>query len=208
MSESNDEPSGEINLILASASPARKTMLENAGLSFSVQPAHVDEAALRDHLAHEGAPVSEIAASLAEFKATTISRQNPDALVIGADQLLVLGHEIFEKPKDMAEAGQHLQKLRGQTHELISAVALAHNGACVWRGSDAARLTMREFSPYFLEEYVASEGEVLLQSVGAYRLEGRGAQLFSKIDGDYFTILGLPLLPLLDVLREGDMLLS
>lgn len=193
----------DMRLTLASASPARRAMLKGAGLSFEVTPAQVDEAALRDHLAQEGASLSDIAGLLAEYKAQSISKTNPEALVIGADQLLVLGHEIFEKPKDISAARQTLQRLRGKTHELISAVALVRNGECLWRTSDAARLTMREFSAEFLEAYLAEEGEAVLTSVGAYQLEGRGAQLFRKIEGDYFTILGLPLLPLLAVLRDA-----
>ncbi|MBN4046583.1 septum formation protein Maf [bacterium AH-315-P15] len=196
----------EMRLILASASPARRAMLEGAELSFEVVPANVDEAALRTHLSHDGAALSEIAGLLAEYKAKSISRENPEALVIGADQLLVLGHEIFEKPKDMRAARETLQRLRGKTHELISAAALVRNGDCLWRTGDAARLTMRDFSADFLEDYLQDEGDAVLASVGAYRLEGRGSQLFRKIEGDYFTILGLPLLPLLGVLREAGVL--
>ena len=198
----------EMKLILASASPARAAMLKNAGLTFEVEPANIDEAALRDHMRNEGLPISEIAATLAEYKAMSISKDHPETIVIGADQLLVQGHEIYEKPKNIVQAAEQLQKLCGQTHELISAVALVLDGNCIWRSSDAARLTMREFTPYFLEDYINREGEALLGCVGAYRLEGLGAHLFSKIEGDYFTILGLPLLPLLEVLREGEVLPS
>ena len=197
-----------MKLVLASASPARAAMLRGAGLEFDVVKASVDEAALRDHLIGEGASLSEIAALLAEAKAKSASRINPDALVIGADQILILGHEIFEKPSSLQEARQTLQKLRGQTHELISAVALVRGGDCLWGGSDAARLTMRDFSNEFLEDYLNQEGDALHTSVGAYRLEGPGAQLFSKIEGDYFTILGLPLLMLLSVLREAGVVPS
>ena len=198
----------EMKLILASASPARASMLKNAGLTFEVEPANIDEAALRDHMRNEGLPISEIAATLAEYKAMSISKDHPETIVIGADQLLVQGHEIYEKPKNIVQAAEQLQKLCGQTHELISAVALVLDGNCIWRSSDAARLTMRDFTPYFLEDYINREGEALLGCVGAYRLEGLGAHLFSKIEGDYFTILGLPLLPLLEVLREGEVLPS
>ncbi len=196
----------DMRLTLASASPARRAMLEGAGLSFEVAPADINEAALREHMINEGASLSDIAGLLAEYKARSISRDDPEALVIGADQLLVLGHEIFEKPADMRAASETLQRLRGQTHELISAVALVRNGECLWRTSDAARLTMRDFTPDFLETYLEDEGDAVLASVGAYRLEGRGSQLFRKIEGDYFTILGLPLLPLLDVLREAGVI--
>jgi len=198
----------ELKLILASASPARAAMLMDAGLEFDVVQASVDEAALRDHLIGEGASLSEIAVLLAEVKAKSAARTDPDALVIGADQILVWDHEIFAKPGNTSEARKTLQRLRGQTHELISAVALVRGGDCLWGGSDAARLTMRDFSNEFLEDYLNQEGDALLTSVGAYRLEGPGAQLFSKIEGDYFTILGLPLLMLLGVLREAGVIPS
>lgn len=198
----------ELKLILASASAARAEMLKGAGLNFEVVPAVVDEVALREHLLADGAPLSEVAALLAEVKARAVSRNHPDALVIGADQILLFGHDIFEKPGDLQAARETLQALRGKTHELISAVALVHNGDCVWQGSDAARLTMRDFSRQFLEDYLAAEGDAVLSSVGAYRLEGPGAQLFDKVDGDYFTILGLPLLQLLAVLREAGIMPS
>jgi len=192
-----------LNLILASASAARAEMLKGAGLVFDVIPAVVDEVGLREHLLAEGAPLSEVAGLLAEVKARAVSRSHPGALVIGADQVLLLGHEIFEKPGDIQGARETLQRLRGKTHELISAVTLVHNGDTVWQGSEAARLTMRDFSREFLEDYLETEGDAVLSCVGAYRLEGPGAQLFDRVEGDYFTILGLPLLQLLAVLREA-----
>lgn len=195
-----------LNLILASASPARAEMLKGAGLTFEVVPAVVDEVGLREHLLAEGAPLSEVAGLLAEVKARAVSRSHPGALVIGADQILLLGHEVFEKPGDIQNARQTLQHLRGKTHELISAVTLVHNGDTVWQGSDAARLTMRDFSREFLEDYLEAEGDAVLSCVGAYRLEGPGAQLFERVEGDYFTILGLPLLQLLGVLREAGIM--
>ncbi len=197
-----------LRLVLASASPARAAMLKGAGLNVEVRPASIDETALREHLIQEGAALSDIAALLAEAKAKIIAREEPEALVIGADQLLVLGHEIFAKPGDIAAARETLQRLRGKTHELISAAVLVRGLDLLWRGSDAARLTMRAFSDGFLEGYLEAEGEDVLTSVGAYRLEGRGAQLFSQVEGDYFTILGLPLFMLLDVLREAGVLPS
>jgi septum formation protein len=197
-----------LKIILASASPTRAELLMGVGLDFDVEPAVVDEVALREHLMGEGAPLSEIAVLLAEVKARAVSRAHPDALVIGADQILLLGHEVFEKPSDTSAARETLQRLRGKTHELISAVALVHEGDTVWQGSEAARLTMREFSHEFLEDYLSAEDEAVLGSVGAYRLEGRGAQLFQKVEGDYFTILGLPLLQLLAVLREAGIIPS
>jgi len=197
-----------LRLVLASGSSARAAMLKDAGLEIDVVPANVDEAAIRDHLIKEDAPLSEIAALLAEAKAKTVARADPGALVIGADQILVMGHEIFEKPVDVPSARRTLQRLRGQTHELISAVAIVRGNDCLWNGSEAARLTMRNFSDAYLEDYLEAEGDRLLESVGAYRLEGRGAQLFSKVEGDYFTILGLPLLQLLAVLREAGIMMS
>jgi septum formation protein len=197
-----------LNLVLASASPARAALLEGAGLTFKIVPAAVDEAALREHLLSEGAPLSDIAALLAEAKAKAVARHHPDALVIGADQILLLGHEIFEKPGDIPAARETLQRLRGKTHELISAVVLVRGADALWHGSDAARLTMRNFSPGFLEGYLEAEGDTVLGSVGAYHLEGRGAQLFDRVEGDYFTILGLPLLQLLGVLRDAELLAS
>lgn len=195
-----------LQLILASASPARAAMLKGAGLNFEVEPAAIDEQGLRDHLMAQGAALSEIAALLADVKAQTISRKHPDALVIGADQILLLGHEIFEKPEDLGAARASLLHLKGKTHELVSAVALVRGGESLWHGSEAARLTMRDFSREFLETYLEAEGDALLGSVGAYRLEGRGAQLFERVEGDYFTILGLPLLLLLGVLRDAGVI--
>jgi septum formation protein len=195
-----------MRLVLASASAARADMLRHAGLAFETIPATVDEAALRQHLVADGAAISDIAALLAEAKAKVVSAARPDDLIIGADQILVQGHAVFEKPTDLRAARETLQKLRGQTHELISAVALVRGGHCLWYGSEEARLTMRDFSNAFLEDYLEREGDALLSSVGAYRLEGPGAQLFDRIDGDYFTILGLPLLSLLAVLREAGVI--
>ena len=155
----------DLRLILASGSAVRAQMLKGAGLKFDVDPANVDEAALREHLVAEGAPLSDIAALLAEAKARFIARKDPDALVIGADQILLLGHEVFEKPKDIIAARETLQRLKGQTHELISAVSLVRGADCLWQGSDAARLTMRDFSHEFLEGYLEEEGENALESV-------------------------------------------
>ncbi len=193
-------------LILASASPARAAMLRGAGLTFEIDPADVDERALRDHLVADGASISDIAGALAEFKAATVARRHPDALVIGADQLLVLGHEIFEKSSSTRSARETLQRLRGKTHELVSAVALVQGDNLLWAHTDEARLTMRAFSDAYLEDYLERDDSGLTESVGAYRLEGPGAQLFERIEGDYFTVLGLPLLPLLDVLRQAGVL--
>lgn len=187
-------------VILASASAARKTLLESAGVSFSVRPAHLDEAALRHRL--QGMSPAEVALSLASEKALAVSREMPQALVIGADQVLAFEGKIWGKAADMKEARALLLALRGRTHALHSAVAVAKNGHLSWKNAEEARLTMREFSEIFLEGYLESEGLAVCQSAGGYRIEGRGIQLFERIEGGYFTVLGLPLLPLLAYLRE------
>lgn len=197
-------------LVLASGSRSRRQMLDAAGLTFDVAPADVDERTIRETLQSDdsGIEPADVAEVLARAKAEAISRQRPDALVIGADQVLALDNEIFEKPGDLAGARSHLQKLRGRTHQLHSAVVLAQNGEVVWAHVDTASLTMHAFSAHFLENYLALAGTVICDSVGAYQLEGLGAQLFERIEGDYFTILGLPLLPLLAELRAHKVIPS
>lgn len=197
-------------LVLASASRSRRQLLEAAGLTFAVMPADLDERAIRERHAADGqsSDPAAVAALLARAKAQAVSRARRDALVIGADQILALGDEIFEKPANLAAARSHLGRLRGRTHHLHSAVALAEAGQVTWAQTDTAALTMREFSDAFLGEYISQAGEAICQSVGAYQLEGLGVQLFERIDGDYFTILGLPLLPLLTELRARGMMLS
>ena len=193
-------------LILASASRARTSMLKNAGLRFDVQPADIDEAAVRatfDDGTSDVAP-SDIAVILAQTKATTISERNTGALVIGADQILVCDGELHSKPPDKTAAREQLLRLRGKTHSLTSAVACARDGRVEWYHEDVVHLTMRNFSNEFLGTYLALAGDAVTASVGAYQIEGPGVQLFSKISGDYFTILGLPLLPLLQYLRTQN----
>jgi septum formation protein len=185
-------------------------MLDAAGLTFDISPADVDERAIRETLQadNSGIEPADVAEVLARAKAEAISHQRPDALVIGADQVLALDDEIFEKPTDLAGARRHLQKLRGRTHQLHSAVVLADRGEVVWAHVDTASLTMHAFSADFLENYLTLAGTVICDSVGAYQLEGLGVQLFERIEGDYFTILGLPLLPLLGELRARKVILS
>jgi septum formation protein len=197
-------------LVLASGSRSRRQMLDAAGLTFDVSPADVDERAIRETLQadNSGIEPADVAEVLARAKAETISRQRPDALVIGADQVLALDDEIFEKPADLAGARRHLQKLRGRTHQLHSAVVLAGRGEVAWAHVDTASLTMHAFSVDFLENYLTLAGTVICDSVGAYQLEGLGVQLFERIEGDYFTILGLPLLPLLGELRARKVIPS
>jgi len=199
-------PRGE--LVLASASLTRRRMLEAAGLSFCVEPANVDEEALRSTLAdfdvYGGA--ERLARVLARAKAEEVSSRIPDALIVGADQVLALGREIFSKPSDLAAARAALRALSGRTHNLISAVSLAVAGEQIWSHADVASLTMRKLSDSFLDDYLACAGARICASVGAYELEGLGAQLFERIEGDYFTILGMPLLPLLAELRSRGQL--
>lgn len=189
-------------LTLASGSAARAQMLANAGIPFRVELPSVDEDALKVALIGQGRQPRAIADTLAEAKALSRSIVNPDALVLGADQILVFEGECIGKSPSLAEAGELLRRLRGRMHRLISAAVLAQNGAPVWRHLDTASLWMRDASDAFIESYIAQEGESLLAGVGCYRLEGRGIQLFARVEGDYFTILGLPLLPVLTALRE------
>ncbi len=174
--------------------------MANAGLQFEIDPSGVDEEeATRSLLAQRSSP-QEIAEALAEMKALRVSSRHPTAFVVGGDSTLASSGRLFAKPPDIATARKHLLALRGQTHELFSAVVVARNGVRLWHWNERARLTMRSFNEAFLDAYLARAGEAVLSSVGAYQLEGVGAHLFSRVDGDYFTILGLPLLPLLSFL--------
>ncbi|MDP1630121.1 MAG: Maf family protein [Caulobacter sp.] len=190
------------DVILASKSQARTAVLRAAGVSFETVVAGVDEDAVKAGLLAEGQGPREIADALAELKAIRISRTRPGTLVIGADQTLDLDGQLFDKAQTIAEARDRLRLLRGKTHKLHSAVVVARDGEAIWREVPAARLTMRPFSDAFLDAFLARAGDELLGSVGCYRLEDDGVQLFSRIDGDYFTILGLPLMGLLDLLRR------
>ena len=189
-------------IILASGSKARASVLAGAGVTFDVAIAGVDEAAVKTGLLAQGNGPREVADALAELKAVRVSRKHPGALVIGADQTLDLDGQLFDKAETMAEARDRLKHLRGKTHKLHSAVVVALDGEAIWREVPAAKLTMRPFTDAFLDDFLARGGEGLLGSVGCNRLEDDGVQLFSRIDGDYFTILGLPLMGLLDLLRR------
>lgn len=192
----------EQEIVLASASRARRELLAAAGLAFTVDPADVDEPALKQRMTAQGkAEPGEIARSLARAKAENVSARHAGILVIGADQVLALGDELLTKAKDEAGARAALLKLKGRTHALHSAAALALDGKTVWEHAGTAELTMRSFSDVFLDAYLLRAGDLVYQSVGAYQLEGLGVQLFDKIEGDYFTVLGLPLLALLSELR-------
>jgi septum formation protein len=188
-------------VVLASGSETRKSMLSAAGVSFEVLPAVIDEEEIKAALQAEGSDSAFIAESLAEHKARVISRKLPTALVIGADQILECDNKIYSKPIDLAAAKEQLGALRGKDHTLISSVVLFRNGQRLWHNTDSVLLRIREFSPDFLEKYVSELGDDLLEGPGCYKVEGQGIQLFSKITGDHFTTLGLPLLPLLDYLR-------
>ncbi|MCC2110481.1 MAG: Maf-like protein [Hyphomicrobiales bacterium] len=191
-------------IILASRSPSRQALLSNAGISFTVHVADIDERAVEAPLLEAGFPADDIALLLAEAKAEKVSADHPDAFVIGADQVLAFEDDLLVKPETMEDARRQLLRLRGRTHSLHAAVVVAQGGETKWHEISTAHMTMRDFGPDFVGRYLARAGEDVLTSVGAYRLEGLGVQLFEKIDGDYFTILGLPLLPLLDYLRaEG-----
>lgn len=190
-----------MSFILASGSAARRRMLEQAGLTFEVDRPRVDEEAVKLGLRAEGLKPRDQADALAEVKALSISNRR-GGFVLGADQMLAIEGDTLDKPKDMAEARQHLQRLRGREHHLICAAVVARDGAVIWRHIDTPRLRMRNFSDAFLDAYLDQAGEEVLTSVGAYQLEGLGAQLFERVEGDYFSVLGLPLLPLLGFLRE------
>lgn len=196
-----------MSVILASKSAARRAVLDGAGVPYEVLVAGVDEDAVKTGLLAEGATPRDVADALAELKALKVSRGRSD-FVIGADQTLDLDGQLYDKAPDLDAARERLLALRGKTHKLHSAVVVAKDGAPIWREVVTARLTMRDFSEDFLEEYLKVEGAASLGSVGCYRLEGPGAQLFSKIDGDYFAILGLPLMGLLDLLRRHGVLSS
>jgi len=190
------------SLILASSSTSRRVMLEAAGIAFSVVAPGVDEDAIKDRLSAEGADGATIAHTLAEAKAFAVSQTHRHALVLGADQILMCRERIFSKARDEKEARDTLRALRGQSHELISAAIIAKDGVALWRRADIARLAMREFSESFLQEYLTAEMPDILGSVGCYRIEGRGAQLFREVKGDHFCIRGLPLIGVLEALRD------
>jgi septum formation protein len=192
-------PQGDI--ILASASHSRRRLLEAAGVTFRAVPAGVDETAIKRNHARLAIGFDALAAQLARQKALVVAGQYPGQLVIGADQVLVFNDQAFDKPISIESARQQLLALRGKTHCLETAVACARDQDILWSHIATARLSMRDFSPEYLTSYLATEGISVTETVGGYKIEGHGIQLFSDIDGDYFTILGLPLLPLLEFLR-------
>ncbi|MEL7040435.1 MAG: Maf family protein [Pseudomonadota bacterium] len=194
-----------LNVVLASGSASRRALLAGAGVkAVSVTP-NVDEGMARQGMRADGVPVRDQAMRLAEMKAIKVSMQEP-GLVIGGDQMLNLNGVGFDKPADLAAASGHLRKLSGKTHILETAIVIAENGTPVWRHLAQPKLSVRTLSETFITQYVETCGDALLSTVGAYQLEGPGAQIFNRIDGDYFSILGLPLLPLLDYLRVRGVL--
>jgi nucleoside triphosphate pyrophosphatase len=189
-------------LILASGSATRAKMLRDAGVAVETAVPAIDEAELKASLKQEGAPAARVAETLAELKAQRISPRFPGRLVLGSDQMLECDGLWLDKPETREAAREQLRRLRGRSHSLITSAVLVRNGERIWHTTDRTELRMRAFSDDFLERYLDQAGEDVLHSVGAYQLEGLGAQLFERVTGDFFTVLGLPLLPVLAILRE------
>ena len=193
-------------VVLASGSVTRRRMLEAAGVEVVTQPAPVDEEEVKLACRADGFTADQVAEALAELKAMRVGRTLRDVLVIGADQMLECEGQWFDKPVGRDGARDQLAALSGRTHRLVSCVVVVHNGQRVWHHTDAARMAMRPLSGAFIERYLDAAGEAVHGSVGGYQLEGLGAQLFARVQGDHFTVLGLPLLPLLDYLRTRGVL--
>ena len=203
MRMASDHP---MEIILASASQSRAALLAGAGIDVLIEPADIDESSVKDDGLRTQASADTVAALLARQKAQKISAAHPNAFVIGADQMLDCGGKWLDKPNSLTAAGDTLRLLRGKSHELVASVSVVHEGKEIWALTDRAKLLMRDFSDDFLDTYLSKVGDDVMLSVGAYQLEGVGAQLFERIDGDYFTILGLPLLPLLGFLRDRNVI--
>ena len=191
-----------MSLVLASTSPFRAAILTNAGVDFRAEGARIDERLVEKPLLDADATPEDIATVLAEAKALDVSERNPGALVLGGDQTLSLDGELFHKPANMEEARRNLLKFSGKTHQLWSALALARDGVTIWRHVSVAHMQMRDLTPNFIGRYLSKVGDAALNSVGCYQYEGEGIQLFEKTEGDYFTIIGLPMLPFLAELRR------
>ena len=193
-------------LILASASAARQRLLADAGVTAETDPAHIDEGAIKEEFRRGGGSSLECAARLADAKARAVAARHHGSLVLGADQLLDCAGEWYDKPRDRDEARGQLQRLRGRSHVLVTAAAVVRNDERLWQAVEQPRVTIRAFSDAFLDRYLDAMGERVLKTVGGYELEGLGAQLMERVEGDYFAILGLPLLPLLEFLRSAGAL--
>lgn len=196
----------QTEIILASKSKARRQILENAAVPFRWLDANIDEAAIKKQSLNLGKPPEIIACDLAKGKAQLISDSYLNSVVIGCDQLLCLNGKIYDKPTSLIDAATHLKSFRNHTHKLIASVVIVKAGELIWSYTAEAHMQVRELSDEFIDTYLKVEGEKVLTSVGGYRLEGMGSQIFERIDGDYFTVLGLPLLPLLEELRNQGIL--
>jgi septum formation protein len=196
-----------MNITLASGSSIRKQILRDSGVIFDVEVKPIDEAAIKQSMIQEGASNVSIVSTLAELKSIKVSSETP-GLVIGADQIMILDGVIYDKPKTREEARKRLITIRNKTHYLMGSVVVSEGGVSVWRHSSKVELKVRNITDKFIENYIDQEGDALLQTVGAYRFEKRGSQLFSSVKGDFFSVLGLPLLPLLEYLRTRNAILS
>jgi septum formation protein len=199
---------GAPKVVLASASAIRRTLLTNAGIPCIADPGAVDEYEVKRAMKADGASAGAVSETLAELKAMRVAPRHSGALVFGADSMLECNGIWFDKPADRDHAAAHLTALSGRTHQLISSAVCVRNGARVWHHTSIASLTMRPLSKAFIDAYLDAVGPAVQRSVGAYQLEGLGAQLFAKIEGDYFTILGLPLLPMLAFLRDSHVIVE
>jgi len=197
-----------VSLVLASGSASRKALLTAAGVVFIADPADLDEDTLMAGLRAKGADAAKVASELAQQKAVLVSRRHPGRVVLGGDSVIAFDGEYLSKCATLTAARALLARLSGHTHLLVSAAALARDGAVLWTHASPCHMTMRILSPQFLDDYLAAEGPAILSSVGCYHYEGRGAQLFDRVDGDYFSVLGLPLLPVLAQLRKEGLLAS
>jgi septum formation protein len=197
-----------VSLVLASGSASRKALLTAAGVVFTADPADLDEDRLMAELKASGADAAAVASGLAQQKALAVSRRHPGKTVLGGDSVIAFEGDYLSKCASLPEARALLARLSGHTHLLVSAAALARDGALLWTHASPCRMTMRDLGPDFLDNYLAAEGPAILSSVGCYHFEGRGAQLFATVDGDYFSVLGLPLLQVLAQLRKEGVLAS